>query len=273
MNKVNPLLGAFKDPVDPRDFAMRKVMKAVELPPVVDYEMRFKGVRNQQQRGACVSFATVAVKEYQEAKQRKFKQSYDFSEEWVYEQVRQPGGGAFPRDAFKLLVDVGVPREFYMPYMGEIVDDNQEPAFNPGRGAKTNAKCYKASGYARLTTVNDMMQSLFVNGPFMIGVDWLNGWFNDQNKDRDENGYPILKTGDGPVAGGHAICIVGYRMISATVIRFKFRQSWGDTWGKGGYAFFDQEVINSNLNDAWAVYDLANPLINKSAVASLIASK
>ncbi len=138
MANVHPRLGALKDPVDVRDFAIRKLIKPVTLPSVVDYEKDMGALRDQGRRGACVAFASCAVKEYQEQRQRKGRQKYDMSEEFVYRQVMQAGGGAYPRDAFKAMADAGVPREIYMAYDNSAGDDAKLP-FNPSRSAVRNA--------------------------------------------------------------------------------------------------------------------------------------
>src|SRR5437763_15924 len=94
-------LGAIKDREDSRDHLYGQVVSPIAVPDVVDYEPKMSPVKDQGQRGACVAFATCAVKEYQE-------KLPDLSEEFVYDQIRQPGGGSMPREAMKLLVKAGV---------------------------------------------------------------------------------------------------------------------------------------------------------------------
>ncbi len=98
-----------------------------------------------------------------------------------------------------------------------------------------------------------MKQSLAINGPFLIGVDWLEGWFHPATG--NINGYPVLQPGDGQIVGGHAIAIVGYDEINQVM---KFRNSWGNDWGKGGYAYFHYNAIRENLTDAWATLDVTS---------------
>lgn len=264
---VNPRLGALKDLEDVRDFPLKNIIRAVELPALVDYEKRMPPVRDQLQRGACVSFAINAVKEYQERKERRTLKDMDLSEEWVYGQVRQSGGGAYPRDAVKLIASVGVCKEKYLPYNTLITDDSMEKAFSAPPIAARNAKYYMAQGYARLTSIEEMKQSLVINGPFMIGVDWLSNWFN---KPASFNGYPVMQVGEGNSSGGHAIAIVGYDEKNKL---FKFRNSWSRAWGKNGYAYFSYDTIKVNLNDAWTTFDISNPKIVNAAVDELLINK
>lgn len=264
MSNVHPKLGAIKDPEDSRDFAFKAILKApIKTPDVVDYESKMTPIKNQGNRGACVAFSTDAVKEYQEGKQRSFKSVYDFSEEWVYDQIMVPGGGAYIRDAFKVLQESGVCREKYMPYDYSKSDDDAR-TFTPTKSAIYNAKFYKARTFARLTSLEQMIESLVINGPFVIGVNWLNDWFNPKTISSD--GYPVLKPGTSGSAGGHAIAVVGYDRPRNVL---KFKNSWGDGWGKKGYAFFHFDVVKSNLLDAWATIDITAPQIDKKKVKEL----
>lgn len=252
MANVHPRLGALKDPIDNRDFAIRKILRPIKLAPMVDYEAKMGPVKDQLNRGACVAFAASAVKEFQERRQRRTKQNYDFSEEWLYRLIMHPGGGAYPRDAFKSMAANGVPRERYMPYVPEASDDTKLP-FEPSKSAVRNALYYKTESFARLTSLEEMKQSLAINGPFVIGVDWLDGWFNPRGE--TYNGYPILQTGMGSDVGGHAVAIVGYDDLRQVM---KFKNSWDTSWGKGGYAYFHYNVIRENLWDAWATLDVTS---------------
>ena len=255
-------LGALKDPVDVRDFELRKVTTPVKLPPSVDYEKDMSPVRNQGTRGSCVAFASVAVKEYQERKQRKSKPRYDFSEEWVYRLVMHPGGGAYPRDAFKILLDNGVCRDAYMPYEDNASDAEKLP-FTPSAKALRNAKYYKASSYARLTSLEEMKQSLVINGPFLLGITWYEEWFSP---DETIKGYPIIRPPKGAEVGGHAICVVGY---DEEIQAFKIRNSWGPEWGKGGYAWLSYDIVRKDGMDAWATLDVTNSHVKLETVTKL----
>jgi hypothetical protein len=266
--KVHPLLGAIPDIQDARDIPMAAIMEDVALPDFVDYERFMPEVRDQHQRGACVAFATCAVKEFQEAMQRSTMRSqypaFDFSEEWVYRQIRMPGGGAYMRDGFKVLSKMGVPREKFMPYDQSITDDSQEKPFTATNVATNNAKYYKAKGYARLTSIPEMKKSLHINGPFILGINWQNEWFNPAEK--DEAGYPILNENANSPVGGHAICIVGYDSINN---RFKMRNSWGNSWGKNGYAWVPFATALKFMHDAWSSFDIENPRINTEKVEEI----
>jgi hypothetical protein len=49
--------------------------------------------------------------------------------------------------------------------------------------------------------------------------------------------------------GGHAICIVGHDDKKK---QFKFKNSWGKSWGKKGYGFLPYRYMGKYLMDAWS---------------------
>ena len=116
------------------------------------------------------------------------------------------------------------------------------------------ARRFTTSGYIRLVTVQDMMESLNNNGPFLLALKWKDDWMNIKT----QRGYPILKVKrTSKSIGGHAICVVGYDTSSET---FKIRNSWGTRWGKGGYAVLPFKSLENTMMDAWATFDAMHPL-------------
>lgn len=252
MSRIYPL-GAITDKPDARDY--RLAPPTAPLPVSVDYEHQMSPVRDQGQRGSCVPHATLAVKEWQERRQRGFKSPLDLSEEWLYDQIMQPGGGAQPRDAFKTLDKVGVCREQYLPYQPDASDD-QPPVFKPTNSAWRSARYYKEQSYVRLSSLDELLHSLANHGPCTLALDWLDGWF--QPSVEDGNGYPVLSVGEGQVAGGHELALVGFNQSDQYV---KFRQSWGPSWGKAGYAYLTFDTVRANLTDAWASVDVSAAIV------------
>ncbi|MBC2604538.1 C1 family peptidase [Pelagicoccus albus] len=54
---------------------------------------------------------------------------------------------------------------------------------------------------------------------------------------------------------GHAVTIVGYRCEDGVLehTKFIFRNSWGDSWGTGGYGFLTYEYLLNNLYSSYVV--------------------
>jgi hypothetical protein len=67
---------------------------------------------------------------------------------------------------------------------------------------------------------------VLTRGPAVIGINWYETMFAPTAK-----GYLLV---DGPVAGGHAILVIGY---SKARTAFRLLNSWGKGWGEKGRAW------------------------------------
>ncbi len=57
----------------------------------------------------------------------------------------------------------------------------------------------------------------------------------------------------GPLVGGHAMAIVGYRDLGKATYEFKVLNSWGEWWREGGFVWFNEELVANWLEDPWVV--------------------
>lgn len=87
---------------------------------------------------------------------------------------------------------------------------------------------YKISDYTELIGIEQLRAALVDGKIIMVQVNTTNDFFSP-----DSTGRIVIKT---PLqtAGGHAITIVGYNSETA---EFKFANSWGTRWGKGGFGY------------------------------------
>ena len=76
--------------------------------------------------------------------------------------------------------------------------------------------------------------------PHPRGASVDSGWDNATS-----NGGKVDTFDSNTVRGGHAICIVGYR----TDGRFIVRNSWGTSWGDGGFAYLKPSYIQAAFFD------------------------
>lgn len=229
--------GALKDKFDKRDWAIGNFItkKVKELPQKVDYSNKLTPVRNQGDEPTCVAFASCAMKEYQEDTVEK--KSLILSPRYLYTRIKQPQGGAYPRDSLSLLRSSGVPPEDCNPYIPQVPTEECPQA-------RTRACPNRIQGYARLNTIEEMKLSLFENGPFLAALLVSEGWNAPQNG--------IVKH-SGAVEGGHAICFVGYDKSTQL---FKFKNSWGEEWGDHGYGYISNDDVKESLMDAWSAVDV-----------------
>jgi hypothetical protein len=154
-------------------------------------------------------------------------------------------------DALKVLHDIGIPLERQYPYeKGSDKKKLTPPEKGLGNLRLFNtARRFRAKGYVRIRTTEELMQSLTVNGPCFIGTEWLEGWYDEE----------ILQADDGGISGGHAVCAVGFDRDAGLI---KIRNQWGRHWGENGYGYMTFEAFNEHAIDCWCLYD-QNPLLNE----------
>jgi C1A family cysteine protease len=248
-----------RDPRDLRDYRFKSIIpilkESIDLPTKVDHTKDMSPVKDQGKLGSCVGFAVTAMKEFQEKKEheeeiKKGKRGrpkiYNYSEAWVYWNAKKidpwPGEeGTSIRYAMNVLKNKGVPTEKGWPY--KDVGDVGEPK----RWAHLVARWALIESYYRIETLTELRIAL-IDGPVPIGVPCFYEFFFPNS-----DGVISYPSNTNEIYGGHAICAVGYDNNKQLI---KFKNSWGKSWGKNGYAFLPYKYINHFLWDAWAAKDL-----------------
>lgn len=105
------------------------------------------------------------------------------------------------------------------------------------KGVKTNVGVMKIDNYAKVNSEINLKQALIANGPCVGGL----MCYNDSTE--------FWKKGYNKPLGGHAISIVGY-----TKDGFIIRNSWGTSYGKGGYSILKYSDFN-NFFELWTIID------------------
>lgn len=254
------------DPTDDRDFRFSTLAQADgPLEPLAeepirktDFTLEQTPVRNQMWEGVCVGFACGAMKEWAEKKERE---SWSFSKSaiktisprFIYYQARLPYGwdnktdqGAYIRDGFKVMYNIGAIIETGWPYQPE--DWISTP--NPQRVA--DAPRYKIKSYVRLDTTEQMARWLQAGGPFVAGISVFYGFFSPPN-----GVVPNPGTNDYNY-GGHAIEIVGFDPDGFGYYNepaFKFKNSWDIDWGQSGYGYLSESYMANHSGDCWGSVD------------------
>jgi len=221
----------------------------VEIQPEVNLRPRFAAhdlnVKNQGRRPSCAIFAIVSTLEYQNAILTGHHEK--FSEEYLLWAVRKSLNRAKrsapsaavenPDDAdegFTLnqvtaaLKTYGIPPEDRMPYdFSQGSQQNPEP---PARLKEMALKHQRVSvvnlpGRDNVTRINNLIQALNSGIPIAIGIPWPR-FNNTYLRNQEPEGY-----------SGHAITLVGYTSANGKIedVVFIFKNSWGPTWGEGGY--------------------------------------
>lgn len=100
--------------------------------------------------------------------------------------------------------------------------------------AKALVKLGLAAKYTHAFSL-DALKSALQNGPVMVGTVWLESMF-----DTDADGFVIVDR-KSQVAGGHEYVISAY---DADRQAFRLDNSWGDSWGVKGSAWYSQTNLS-----------------------------
>jgi hypothetical protein len=138
-------------------------------------------------------------------------------------------------------------------YRGAKEIDEWEGSAYEGTSVLAGAKIMKAVGLLReyrwAFHIEDVIDTLMVRGPVVIGVWWYDGMYDAPD------GYLRIS---GPVVGGHCLVVVGYALAGATVAGIKnnlgedafvLQNSWGPEWGEEGLALIRASDLRWLLED------------------------
>jgi C1A family cysteine protease len=218
-------------------------------PAVVDHRPDQTGIRNQEDRGTCVCFASLACLE---AILQRQGPTLDLSEQyanWLFMQFEgrdQCDDGMKTTDAASYLSQKGVCEEALYSYEDDATV-NLHCAAQPPAPVQQQAR-YGVGQYVIIdrpglngpsianTTYLECLLSQGYDIVFGLHVAWGN-----PNADgvfdliRDPYGNPLRSR------GGHAMLLVGYDR-SAPLPYFIFKNSWGST-GVGGYYYISYDYV------------------------------
>ncbi len=235
------------------------------LPKSTDLRKWCSPIEDQEQLGSCTANAGVGMVEYYERK--AFGKYIDASRLFLYKATRTlmhetgDSGGTL-RSTMGALALLGIPPEEYWPYDIKAFD-NEPPSF-----CYAFAQNYQSLKYVRLDPANvplkDVLSQIRTNLsaglPAMFGFTVYSS-ISQANKDGK---IPFPGKGE-KIEGGHAIMAVGYddgMLIknnttgAKTTGAFLIRNSWGTTWGDGGYGWLPYDYLNTGLaQDWWTLID------------------
>jgi len=211
-------------------------------------------IYDQGQLGSCTGNAIGCAIQFERLKQKR-KPDFIPSRLFIYYNERDMEGtiksdsGAQIRDGIKSVAKLGVCPEPEWPY------DIKKFTARPPKKCFTHALKYKAVSYQRvIQTLNQMKGCLASGYPFVFGFSVYDSFEGDA----------VAKTGMVPMPapkekllGGHAVLAVGYDDKQQ---RFLVRNSWGKSWGLGGYFTMPYAYMtDSNLcDDLWTIRVIAN---------------
>jgi hypothetical protein len=250
--KLKSTLNTLPDSIDIRDFVYQPGL--LPVPPVLVNCSRVPEILDQGQEGACTGFALAAVANFLLHNQG---QSRRVSPRMLYEMARRydewPGEwyeGSSARGAMKGWLRHGVAQR---SLWGDKLcgTKNMTPAVVRDAMKCPGGAYYRVNHrqvrdmHAALAEVGILYATLMVHegwfepGPGVSTIEYLDGSKKKTLK------LPII-TRKGRADSGHAIAIVGYAEQG-----FIIQNSWGTTWGNGGFALLPYEDYMLHATDVW----------------------
>lgn len=219
-----------------------------DLPTEVDLSSYFPRPGNQGRQSSCVGWAISYLKSYQEKVERKWDLNTDdhvFSPSYIYNQIKTApgcGGGSNFSDALNLIRKTGHATLRDFPY------DETQCTRIPNSFTNQSARQYAIADWRRVNAQDETEIKTQISAGFPV----LIGMMVDEK-------FSQLAAGDtyaGPPGrgrSGHAMVVVGYSEDRKT---FKVINSWGESWGDGGFGEISFQAFRANVREAFVVQDI-----------------
>ncbi len=250
---------AVPDPFDERDLEYRP--RLAVLPPSIDQRDNAKAYFVLQQTGnSCTGHAVAGVINTVLARAQRRRQAgadpnappiERVSPYMIYRLARrydeflgEKDVGSSLRGAFKGWFHHGVAPESAWPLLDmEPEPDLDDPAFARLCRERPLGAFYRVNPYR----LDDMQSAITELNAIAVSSAVHEGWVSPAPLQRGtETIYVIQRPANARTLGGHAYILVGYNDVG-----FLVQNSWGKTWGKGGFATLPYEDWLDSAYDAW----------------------
>ncbi|MDM0112530.1 C1 family peptidase [Variovorax sp. J22R133] len=254
-------LDARKDPADLRDRPYQP--PPITLPdeyPTQEEVGQFlhiytnaKLILDQGQEGACTGFGLACVVNYARWRKAKFpaklesvspRMLYNFARRYD-EYAGEDYDGSSCRGALKGWFHHGVCLESDWPYTNDGIT-------RPKYGYAKRAADMTLGVYYRIDTkaITDLQAAIHEVGAVYVSCNTHDGWQTVPEvkpKKLTHDTLPVIEfDGKASLGGGHAFALVGFNTRG-----FVIQNSWGASWGAGGFAVLRYEDWFANGMDAW----------------------
>lgn len=243
-------MGWVPDLPDGRDLLYAAPLKPLaKLPEKVSLRKKCPRVYDQGELGSCTANAIAGALEFNQMKQR-LKSVFTPSRLFIYYNERamlgtvESDSGAMIRDGIKSVAKRGACKETSWPY--EIKRFREKP----GKGCYAEARKHQAIQYMRVNQSLSQLKGCLAEGfPFVFGFAVYESFVSGKVEKTGE--VPMPRAGE-EFLGGHAVLAVGY---DEPAQRFIVRNSWGRSWGKGGYFTMPYPYLtqSSLSRDFWTI--------------------
>jgi len=236
---------------DQRDIPYRSPYKPEDLPGFVDMREDVYEIENQGSIGSCVANGVASSCELIANRNDKpidLSRLFLYNATKVYEN-RLGEEGLYTRDAYHVAYKQGMPTEEYYPY--DISKDDIAPSPEDYKEAFNNRidryeNVVRWNNIDILNKVHNIKSALHEGLPVGFAMMITSSLINLKGswKEHDYIGVDPDTTG----IGGHYMLIVGY---DDEAQKFLVQNSWGTSWGDGGYCGLPYNMVSEPFFEAW----------------------
>lgn len=221
------------------DDIMFGTYSAENLPASADLSDYFPPIGDQGQYGTCVAWACgYNLRSFLDAKANEYTNYTDdnkiFSAKDLFLSIADRGedcNGAFFESAFDVMITRGIATQATVPYtdLGDCSD-----ASNSGTSEAAN---HTIESYREIDIDITTIKTYLANGRAVVFGAQLGDEFMDANSDDVLSSQTYGYTGQHAY---HAMILCGY---DDSKNAFRLVNSWGTSWGDGGYLWVDQDFF------------------------------
>lgn len=243
-------MGAKKDKRDNRDYRIAGILPASTVEKQHFELVEFFPANNQYSRGSCTSQAQAHHKERQE--QVNLSARFIMALTKAFEGNKEYG--AYTRNTFKIVEKYGACRDDLMPEPDPTM--TWEKYINVDlipEACYGDAKLHKSQSYWRVDkSIDQIRQVLTEKGSsVVISMAW------HKNFNLVGPNYGLLPDDFGSYVGGHAVEICGFDDFEEY---FLIKNSWGESWGAGGFFRLPYKHFEKLVWDCWCSLDMPKDL-------------
>jgi C1A family cysteine protease len=214
-----------------------------KVPNKIDLREECPPVFNQGQIGSCTGNALAGAVEFMEKSTNALSRLFIYYNERAIEGHTDQDAGASLRDGVKSLSQYGACLEKEWKYSKtNVLKKPSAPAY---KSALTRA----ITEYVRLIGLPQLKQCLADGFPFVFGFSVYESF---ETAEVAKSGIMPMPGMSEHMLGGHAVMAVGYDDSKKCII---VRNSWGESWGDGGYFYMPYEYVQSAKlsQDFWTI--------------------
>lgn len=203
--------------------------------PVIDLRPHLLPVRHQGRRSSCLAFATSTAHEIKAVIGEHLCVEYLFFHAVARTPGQNPALGATMAAAAAALSDEGQPVETAWPYTADFMTPWSPPLIA--------LPLHKASLSLDQLDFDGVVAVLNAGAPVILGLVITDAFYRPDPAGRIADALPDIER------SGHAVLAVGHGVDANGKASLLIRNSWGETWGVGGYAWLSRDYVSRQLHE------------------------